>query len=383
MNPMTTLLVPMGLWEDFLGLLGTMMQPLYWAVSGILVGWHSLLSTFMDPDWGITWALSIVLLTVVIRMALIPLFVRQIRSSRNMQLLGPRLKELNEKYSHDRERLGQETMKLYKEEGVNPMASCLPLLLQMPIFLALFYVLLDVSNGKALGWFFEQNPHLVESLKNATILGAPISARFLPIDNGFGSTQWLTLGLIIVMTGVLFVTQLQLMRKNMPPEALTGQMAQQQKMMLYLFPGIYAIGGVSIPIGVLIYWLTSNLWTMGQQYILIHNNPAPNTPAYIDWEERMRAKGLDPEEIAAKRSGKARRRPAPETQDPTKVARQGRPDTGGEPTGGSPAEPKKPAPTQPSEGARQVVQRQQPRRDSRSVRKQAQPKQPPVDPAGR
>ncbi len=109
------------------------------------------------------------------------------------------------------------------------------------------------------------------------------------------------------MTGILFVTQLQLMRKNMPPEALTGPMAQQQKMMLYMFPAIYAIGGVSIPIGVLIYWLTTNLWTMGQQYLLIHNNPAPGTPAYVDWEERMRAKGLDPDAIAAKRRGASKK----------------------------------------------------------------------------
>ena len=323
MNPLSVLMIPMGLWEDFLSLLDTLMQPLYWAVSGILVGWHQLLSTFMDPDSGWTWTLSIVLLTVVIRMALIPLFVRQIQSSRNMQMLGPKVKELNEKYSHDRERLGQETMKLYKEEGVNPMASCLPLFLQMPIFLALFYMLLDVSNGKARGYFFEQNPELVTSLQHATIFGAQISSRFLPIpDAGFGPTQWVALVLIISMTGVLFVTQLQLMRKNMPPEALTGQMAQQQKMMLYMFPAIYAIGGVSIPIGVLIYWLTSNLWTMGQQYILIHNNPAPGTPAYVDWEERMLAKGKDPATIAAKRSGKGRKRRSSTEYDPTKVARQ-------------------------------------------------------------
>ncbi len=138
------------------------MTPLYWAVSGILVGFHSLLSNFMDPNSGWTWTLSIVLLTMVIRTALIPLFVRQINSARNMQLIQPKVKALNDKYGADRERLGMETMKLYKEEGVNPMASCLPLLLQMPIFLALFYVLNSVSGGHALGYFFEQNPALVD-----------------------------------------------------------------------------------------------------------------------------------------------------------------------------------------------------------------------------
>jgi YidC/Oxa1 family membrane protein insertase len=143
-------------------------------------------------------------------------------------------------------------------------------------------------------------------------------------------------------------------------------MAQQQKMMLYMFPVIYAIGGVSIPIGVLIYWLTTNLWTMGQQYILIHNNPAPGTPAYVDGEDRMRAKGLDPDAIAAKRRGS--KKPARQTgdYDPTKVARQNR-GAAAAPASGSPESPE----TVDSSGVqRQVIQRQQPRKNTRAARKQ-------------
>ncbi len=365
LNPLIALLIPMNLWDDFMGMLGAMMTPLYWAVSGILVGFHSLLSNFMNPDSGWTWTLSIVLLTMVIRTALIPLFVRQINSARNMQLIQPKVKDLNNKFGHDRERLGMETMKLYKEEGVNPMASCLPLLLQMPIFLALFYVLLSVSDGKALGYFFEQSPALVTSLQHATIFGAPISARFLPLGASFGPTQFVSLTLVVLMTGILFITQLQLMRKNMPPEALTGTMAQQQKMMLYMFPVIYAVGGVNIPIGVLIYWLTTNLWTMGQQYILIHNNPAPGTPAFVDWEERMRAKGLDPEAIAAKRRGSKKSRDTGD-YDPTKVARQNR-GAAATPSSGS---PESPGAVEEPGVQRQVIQRQQPRKNTRAARKQ-------------
>ena len=367
MNTLILLLLPLNLWDDFMGLLGAMMTPLYWAVSGILVGFHWLLTAMgMNPDWGGTWALSIVLLTVVIRTALIPLFVRQINSARNMQLIQPKVKALNDKYGHDRERLGQETMKLYKEEGVNPMASCLPLLLQMPIFLALFYVLNSVSRtpDQALGYFFQQNPALAESLHNATIFGAQLSSTFLPIEGGFGATQWVTATLVVLMTVVLFITQLQLMRKNMPPEALTGQMAQQQKMMLYVFPFMYLFMGVNIPIGVLIYWLTTNLWTMGQQYLLIHSNPAPGTPAYVDWEERMRAKGKDPDEIAARRRG-ASKPSAPVGGDPSKVARQGSASSSGATASGEDA-------SEPAEPTvqRQVIQRQQPRKGSRAARKQ-------------
>jgi YidC/Oxa1 family membrane protein insertase len=111
--------------------------------------------------------------------------------------------------------------------------------------------------------------------------------------NGITAVHLVTLVLIIFMTATLFITQLQLMRKNMPAEALTGPFAQQQKLMLYLFPIIFAIGGINFPVGVLIYWFASNLWTMGQQFYVIRRNPAPGTPAYDAWEERRKAKGKD------------------------------------------------------------------------------------------
>ncbi len=294
----------------FMDLMSALMQPFYHAVSGILVFFHAVFAPLFGSGSGLTWTLAIIMLTVLIRTLLIPLFVKQIRSSRNMQLVQPKVQELQKKYGHDRERLGQETMKLYKEEGVNPAASCLPLLLQMPIFLALFRVLDGAARGIPRGMFLKNHPELVDSLRNAELLGVKISGRFWPMTDGFGATQVFALILIIAMTGVLFITQLQLMSKNMPPEALTGPMAQQQKMMLYTMPVIFGLGGVSIPIGVLIYWLVSNAWTMVQQWFLIRNSPAPNTPAYVEWEERMRAKGKDPHAIEAKRLGKKLHVPA-------------------------------------------------------------------------
>ena len=366
MNPA---LIPLDVWSSIGGALNAMMQPIYWAISGLLVGFHALFSNVLDPSSGWTWVLSIVSMTVVIRTLLIPLFVKQINSSRKMQMLGPKVKGLQDKFGSDRERLGQETMKLYKEEGVNPAASCLPIFLQMPIFIGLFSTLNAAARLKEgqdpLGYFFIQNRHLAESLRDAKIFGAKISGTFLPFES-FGPTQWVALFLIIGMTSTLFVTQLQLMRKNMPPEALTGQMAQQQKMMLYLFPLIYVFTGVSIPIGVMIYWLSSNVWTMGQQYILIHNNPAPNTPAYIDWEDRMRAKGKDPDAMIAKRMGPARKPKVVESTDPTQVARQG---TSTRTTGVPASE------VETDEAGRQRIQRQQPSRQTRSTRKQTKPRQ--------
>ncbi len=292
---MELLLIPMAIWDPFVSIGSAIMQPLYWVVSGILVLAHALWSPVFGERSGWTWALSIVSLTVLIRVALIPLFVKQIKSSRAMQLLQPKVRELQKKYGHDREKLGAETMKLYKENNANPLASCLPLLLQMPIFLALFRVLDGAARDIPRGKWLKDSPDLLNSLNDATLLGARISDTFLKVGfaNGINSVHIVTLVLIIFMTATLFVTQLQLMRKNMPAEALTGPFAQQQKIMLYLFPIIFAIGGINFPVGVLIYWFASNLWTMGQQFYVIRRNPGPGTPAYEAWEERRKAKGKD------------------------------------------------------------------------------------------
>jgi YidC/Oxa1 family membrane protein insertase len=262
---------------DFLLSIGhAIMTPLYYLTSGILICWHYLFFDLLHFTQGWAWALSIIFLTIVIRTALIPLFVKQIKNSRNLQLLQPKVKELQKKYGHDRERLTQETMKLYKETGTNPLASCLPLLLQMPIFLALFRTLNSASHDTGVGFMTDK---LAESLANSEIFGVAISASFRSSD-GDVATKVLTIMLVVIMTVTTFTTQRQLMRKNMPESALTGQYAQQQKMLLYILPVVFAVGGIAFPIGVLLYWVTSNLWTMGQQFYVIRNNPTPGTPAF-------------------------------------------------------------------------------------------------------
>ena len=261
---------------DFLVNIGhTIMTPLYYLTSGILVLWHNLFYDILSLSEGWSWTLSIIFLTIVIRTALIPLFVKQIKNSRNLQLLQPKVKELQKKYGHDRERLTQETMKLYKETGTNPLASCLPLLLQMPIFLALFRTLNEAAHNKGVGFMTDS---LATSLADAEIFGVKISDSFTSADST--STKILTMSLVILMTATTFTTQRQLMRKNMPESALTGQYAQQQKILLYVLPVVFAVGGIAFPIGVLLYWSTSNLWTMGQQFYVIRNNPTPGTPAF-------------------------------------------------------------------------------------------------------
>src|SRR3954453_8486263 len=310
------------------------MAPLYWVTSVILSGFHSVFGSFLGPDNGWSWVLSIIGLTLVIRAALIPLFVRQIKSSRNMQLLQPKVKELQKKYGHDRERLAQETMALYKETGTNPFASCLPLILQMPIFIALFR-LIDQSakhpeNPKGL-----MTPELSHQFANATFLGAKISDSFTSTDET--RVKVLAAVMVVAMTATTFLTQRQLMSKKLPADAMTGQYAQQQKMLLYVLPVVFAVGGIAFPIGVLFYWTTSNLWTMCQQFYVIRNNPAPGTPAAKAKQDR----------------------------DAEKRKRKGLPDpaTSIEPTGGTATVSKAPEPPK----------RQQPKKQTRSQRKKQTP----------
>jgi YidC/Oxa1 family membrane protein insertase len=320
---------------DFLGAVGhIIMTPLYYAVSAVMVSWHWLLSLALDPDAGLTWAFSIIGLTLVVRAMLIPLFVKQIKSSRNMQLIQPKVKELQKKYGHDRERLAQETMKLYRESNTNPFSSCLPILLQMPIFFALFRLLDNASKGVAKGVLTDEQ---AQQFGDAKLFGVvPLSDTFLKAD-GDVAVMLTAAFLVVAMTATTFLTQRQLMSKNMPADALSGPYAQQQKMLLYILPLVFAVGGIAFPIGVLLYWTTSNLWTMGQQFYVIRNNPAPGTPAARAKEERDKAKAerhgvatVVADETAGPTTP-TEQRPA-QRQQPKKQSRQQRRSGGGRPT---------------------------------------------------
>ena len=325
------------------------------AVSWILVQFHALLSNFMDPASGWTWTFSIVGLVIVIRILLIPLFVKQIKAQRNMQIIQPQIKEIQKKYAGDRERQSQEMMKIYRETGTNPLASCLPILLQAPVFFALFSVLQGIAmyspdnpQSQAPGVFaWDQYYPLTAQAHDASIFGAPLYGYFMGAEevaaDGFNpiNTRILSLILIILMTATTFLTQRQLIVKNSAPD---NPFVRQQKILLYVFPLIFAIGGINFPIGVLIYWLTTNLWTMGQQFWVIRNNPQPGTPAYDAWEARKAAKAAKkaaakaPPAEANASADETEQPAAPQRVQPKRVSRAKRgkgSSTGGAPTKGS------------------------------------------------
>lgn len=259
-------------------------------VSWVIVQFHSVYGKIFGPDTGWAWGLSIVSLVILIRICLIPLFVKQIKATRAMQTLQPEMKKIQERYKSDKQRQSEEMMKLYKESGTNPLSSCLPILAQSPFFFALYHVLNGIATGKTIGVIDDQ---LLESARKAHIFGAPLAAKFTDSADKVASlnatltdVRVITAIMIILMSASQFFTQRQLMTKNVDTTVKTPFM-QQQKMLMYVFPVMFAVFGINFPVGVLVYWLTTNVWTMGQQMFVIRRNPTPGSKAQAAFLERL------------------------------------------------------------------------------------------------
>ncbi|MGI5166135.1 membrane protein insertase YidC [Spirillospora sp. CA-253888] len=252
-----------------------MLDWLYSIVAQLIVWIHTGLSSIgIDKDSGWAWGGSIILLTVLLRLLLVPLFVKQIHASRKMQELNPKVQALRKKYKNDKQRLNQEVMKLYQENGANPLSGCLPLLVQMPVFIGLFQVLKQVSDAKPGEGVFAVTPDLVSSAQKANIFGAHIPDTFL---NAFGADpkSWSA----IVITGIAVIisscTTFFTVRASMKRQPVTDEnnpMMQAQKMMVFLAP-LFGLFGLGFPLGVLMYWVTSNSWTLVQQHYIYSKYP--------------------------------------------------------------------------------------------------------------
>jgi YidC/Oxa1 family membrane protein insertase len=280
-------------------IIGTILWPIKWVIELILVAFHWLFTaTGLDPAAGITWVLAIVGLVIVVRAALIPVFVRQIRSQRKMLEVAPELKKIQDKYrgkrdQFSREAMSRETMELYKKAGTNPMSSCLPLLLQMPIFFGLFSVLNDAQAGKTGVGLMTQS--LAKQFSDASLFGiAPLHSSFqaaMQANPQQVAVMVIAAVMVVLMTGSQFITQLQIVSKNMSEETKASPTFRQQRILLYILPLVFAFSGFSFPIGVMFYWLASNFWTMGQQFLVIRNMPTPGSQAAKAREERLARRG--------------------------------------------------------------------------------------------
>jgi YidC/Oxa1 family membrane protein insertase len=298
---------------------------LYTAIAFVMKQWHALFSTFLDPAGGITWALAIMFLVFTVRLALFPLFVKQIKSQRAMQELQPDLAKLRKQYGSDRQGMATAQQALFKERGVNPLAGCLPVLLQMPVFLSLFHVLRRLAPGK--DGLYSWSDELTDQASRAELFGAPISASFdmsgakedalLDVTGGYTSIRIVAFVLIVIMCVTTFVTQKQIMRRSGPVE---GQAATVQKLLLYGMPMSLFVTGFFFPIGVLLYWTINNLWTLGQQFFILRKMPPPGSDA-AKAKAASDKPAVDPRTLAPKPGAKPVRtkagRPAGASAAPT------------------------------------------------------------------
>lgn len=296
-----------------------MLDWLYTAISWVLKMWHSLFSTFLDPSAGITWLLSIMFLVITLRILLFRLFVKQVRSQRAMQELQPEIAKLKKQYGSDRQGMAQAMSALQKERGVNPLAGCLPILPQIPIFIGLLHVLRRLRPGAPglYGW----DETLTNQAATAKVFGAPISSAFV-MPGGIKTDSILALPgvelsqirtvttiLIVIMCLTTFFTQKQIMARSGPVE---GQAALIQKLLLYGMPlGLFA-SSFFFPVGVLIYWFINNLWTLGQQFYILKKMPPPGSRSALAKAEAERPK-IDPKELAPKPGAKPVRGPKSRT----------------------------------------------------------------------
>src|SRR5689334_24885295 len=236
---------------------------------------HAGLSLFMPSTSGEAWFLTIVVLVVLMRLLLVPLFVKQMHSMRKMSALNPQMMELRKKYKGDKQTLNEETMRLYRENGVNPLGGCLPLLAQLPVFFALFNVLRGIADWKSGPTPYGLSESVVKSAQNANILGAHISDKVLftgPLHVPF-EAKIVILCAVAISVVTTFLTVRQNTKRGLTPNMTPDNpMAASQKYMAYIVP-FFALSGLYWAFGLVLYWVTTNVWTLGQQYMLFKRYP--------------------------------------------------------------------------------------------------------------
>jgi YidC/Oxa1 family membrane protein insertase len=253
----------------------SILNPLADLVAWVIMHLHAGLGALFGPDTGLAWGLSIAILVILIRLCLVPLAIKQVHAQRKMAQHAPHLQELRKKYKNDKQRLNEETMKFYKENGVNPLAGCLPMIPQMVIFFSLFYVLRAIAEWKP-GQVpkYGMTVSLMVSARRATIFGVHLSDKLLlPHTPGMGVTASIVAAVTVaVSASTTFLTVRQtskrgLMQTNIDPD---NPMAQSQKYMMYIVP-FFSLTGLYWQYGLVLYWVTTNLWTLGQQYFMFRN----------------------------------------------------------------------------------------------------------------
>jgi len=294
---------------------------LYEAVGWVFTHIYDALKPMLGATSGWTWALSIVILVVLMRLIMVPLFIKQMHTTRAMSALQPQMAALRKKYKNDKQTLNQETMKLYQEAGVNPLMGCLPVVLQLPLFFSLFSVLRAIAEYTGGVPKYGLPIAMVRAGQHAKILGASIADKVL-----FTGTAHVPLhSKLVILCAVLismvttFLTIRQSQKRGMMPAATPDNpMASSQKYMTYIMP-FFALTGLYWPFGLVLYWVTTNVWTLGQQWLLGRRYPYTPPAAATDG-------GAVPSAAAARSlTGGAGKSAATRTQQGKPGAAQGKP----------------------------------------------------------
>jgi YidC/Oxa1 family membrane protein insertase len=252
---------------------GNPLDALYEAVGWVLSRIYGVLSPVFGVSSGWTWALTIVILVVLMRLVMVPLFIKQMHTTRAMTSLQPQMAELRKRYKNDKQTLNQETMKLYQEAGVNPLMGCLPVVAQLPLFFSLFSVLKAITEYKGGTPKYHLNIAMVQSAQHAKILGATIGDKFLFSHGVPLHAKAVILAAVLISMVTTYLTVRQSMKRGMMPAASPDNpMGQSQKYMAYIMP-FFALTGLYWPFGLVLYWVTTNLWTLVQQWALFKRYP--------------------------------------------------------------------------------------------------------------
>ena len=337
---------------------------IYYPVSAIMWVWYKAFAFILGPENFFAWGLTVMFLVFTLRAILYKPFVRQIRTTRQMQELQPQIKALQKKYGKDRQRMALEMQKLQKEHGFNPILGCLPMLAQIPVFIGLYHVLNSFNRTQTgfgrLGLTVEENRSLGNYVFSATdvghfldahLFGAPLGASMIQTV-GLGAFEEFNRGAVIavgvplmILAGVAthFNSRASVARQSIEAAA-NPQTAMMNKLALYVFPLGVVVGGPFLPLAVILYWVANNIWTYGQQHYVFgkiekeeelkkeedlarraSNAPAPGS------KPKPKAKRKGPQSAAAENSAKAaaEREAAAEVVDDTDT------ETGARPVAGS------------------------------------------------
>ena len=333
-----------------------MLNIIYYPVSAILWFWHKVFGFVLSPDSGFAWALSVIFLVFTLRALLFKPFVSQVRSMRKMQEFQPQIKKLQEKYKGDKQKLAEEMQKLQKEHGVNPLGGCLPVLVQLPVFIGLFHVLRGFQPNYPYNYVFDRAD--VVSFNNASLFGVKLSQAI------FGGAQELghfslnfssfnaavvpvALPLMIIASVATHFTARISAQHQTTASAANPQAAVMQKLTMWLFPIGVLVFGAFFPIAILLYWLANNSWTLTQQWY-VYGRIARE-------EEDRRAQAAEQRDLLAPKPGQKPKRgagtpdrgvvdaplidvdepqDAPTTATPTNGAAPGKPKPGARPASG-------------------------------------------------